>query len=119
MDETGWGVAYDLRKLRAKGLLNKPGQTRRYHVSDHAPRTITGIITLRDHVIAPILAGTRGLQRGHRPTTWNKASDQCVVNPKVWGGNRTWRGAATQAGSSTCYAPPPNKASTPSTTSPP
>lgn len=62
--------AYDLRKLRAKGLIDKPGRTRRYHVADHAARIITGIITLRDHVIAPILAGIRSPQPGRRPSTW-------------------------------------------------
>ena len=62
--------AYDLRKLRAKHLVHKPGRTRRYHVPDHAARTICGIVTLRDHVIAPILAGIRSPQPGRRPATW-------------------------------------------------
>jgi len=31
--------AYDLRKLRGKQLLDKPGRSRRYHVPDHAART--------------------------------------------------------------------------------
>jgi hypothetical protein len=61
--------AYDLRKLRAKHLVDKPGRTRRYHVPNDAARTITGVVTLRDHVIAPILAGIRSPQRGPRPTT--------------------------------------------------
>ena len=58
--------AYDLRKL----LVDKPGRTRRYHVPDLAARTITAIITLRDHIIAPILAGIRSPQPGRRPATW-------------------------------------------------
>ncbi|MDH4075393.1 MAG: hypothetical protein OEW29_05600 [Acidimicrobiia bacterium] len=62
--------AYDLRKLRAKGLVDKPGRTRRYHVPHDAARTIAGILALRDHVIAPILAGIRSPQRGRRPATW-------------------------------------------------
>ena len=62
--------AYDLRKLRAKGLIDKPGHTRRYYVPDHAARTIAGILTLRDHVIAPILAGIRSPRLGRKPAAW-------------------------------------------------
>jgi hypothetical protein len=35
----------------------KPGRSRRYLVPDDAARTITGLIALRDQVIAPVLAG--------------------------------------------------------------
>jgi hypothetical protein len=52
-------AAYDLRKLRGKQLIDKPGRTRRYHVPPTAARTITALLTLRDQVIAPILAGVR------------------------------------------------------------
>src|SRR6266576_40637 len=47
-------AAYDLRKLRGKQLISKPGRTRRYHVPADAG-TITALLALRDHVIAPIL----------------------------------------------------------------
>lgn len=63
-------AAYDLRKLRGKGLLDKPGRCRRYHVPDDAARTIAGIVTLRDQVIAPILAGVRSPRLGRKPATW-------------------------------------------------
>jgi hypothetical protein len=52
-------AAYDLRKLRGKNLLAKPGRTRRYHVPPDAARTIAGLLTLRDQIIAPILASLR------------------------------------------------------------
>jgi len=52
-------AAYDLRKLRGKRLVTKPGRTRRYHVPDDAARTLSAILTLRTHVIAPVLAGAR------------------------------------------------------------
>jgi len=52
-------AAYDLRKLRGKQLIDKPSRTRRYHFPPHAARTISALLTLRDHVIAPILAGVR------------------------------------------------------------
>jgi len=52
-------AAYDLRKLRGKQLIVKPGRGHRYHVPADAARTLTGLISLRDHVIAPVLAGLR------------------------------------------------------------
>jgi hypothetical protein len=35
-----------------------PGRTRRYHIPPDAARTIAALLTLRDQVIAPILAGS-------------------------------------------------------------
>jgi hypothetical protein len=45
-------AAYDLCKLRSKQLMTKPARTRRHYLPAPAARTIT----LRNHVIAPILA---------------------------------------------------------------
>jgi hypothetical protein len=64
--------AYDLRKLRGKQLVDKPGRSRRYHVPTNAARTITAILTLRDHIIAPILAGIRSPRLGRKPATWTQ-----------------------------------------------
>jgi hypothetical protein len=63
-------AAYDLRKLRGKQLLIKPRRTRRYHVPDTAARTITALLTLRDKVIAPIIAGIRTPRQGRPPKHW-------------------------------------------------
>ena len=63
-------AAYDLRKLRGKQLVDKPGRSRRYHVPPHAARTIAALLTLRDHVIAPILAGVRSPRMGRKPKVW-------------------------------------------------
>ncbi len=63
-------AAYDLRKLRAKQLVDKPGRTRRYHIPPQAARTITALLTLRDQVIAPILAGVRSPRMGRKPKIW-------------------------------------------------
>ena len=52
-------AGYDLRKLRGKQLLDKPARTRRYQVDAPAARTIAALLTLRDQVIAPILAAVR------------------------------------------------------------
>jgi hypothetical protein len=63
-------AAYDLRKLRGKGLVDKPGRSRRYHVPAPSARTIAALLALRDHVIAPILAGVRSPRQGRQPTHW-------------------------------------------------
>jgi len=63
-------AAYDLRKLRGKQLVVKPGRTRRYHVPGQAARTIAGLLTLREQVIAPILAGVRSPRIGRKPSHW-------------------------------------------------
>jgi hypothetical protein len=60
-------AAYDLRKLRGKQLIDKPGRTRRYHVPPQAARIIAALLTLRDHVVAPILAGVRSPRKGRPP----------------------------------------------------
>ncbi len=63
-------AAYDLRKLRGKRLIDKPGRSRRYQLPAHAARSITALLSLRDHVIAPILAGVRSPRMGRKPKTW-------------------------------------------------
>jgi hypothetical protein len=65
-------AAYDLRKLRGKGLVDKPGRTRRYHVPTASARTIAALLALRDYVIAPILAGIRSPRMGRKPAIWTR-----------------------------------------------
>jgi hypothetical protein len=60
--------AYDLRKLRGKGLAVKPGRTRCYQIPPEPARTIAALLALRDQIIAPILAGVRSPRRGRKPT---------------------------------------------------
>ena len=70
---TGYTIrqaAYDLRKLRGKELIAKPGRTRRYHLSPQTAGTIAALLTLREQVLAPILAGVRSPRRGRKPATW-------------------------------------------------
>lgn len=61
-------AAYDLRKLRGKQLVGKPARTRRYYLPGPAARTISALLTLRDHVIAPILVGVQIRRHDHVPT---------------------------------------------------
>ena len=77
-------AAYDLRKLRGKQLVDKPGRTRRYHVPPLAARTIAALLTLRDQVIAPILAASaaRGWDANPRTgpastATTNESASTC------------------------------------------
>ena len=65
-------AAYDLKKLRGKHLVVKPGRSRRYHAPPDALRTITALMVLREQVIGPILAGVRIPRRGRKPTTWTR-----------------------------------------------
>jgi hypothetical protein len=66
-------AAYDLKKLRAKGLTTKMGRSRRYTVQPHALRAIAALLILRDQVIMPMLAGVRSPHSGRRPKTWTAA----------------------------------------------
>ena len=63
-------AAYDLRKLRAKGLVIKPGSTRRYHTPPDALRTITAITTLRDHVLESLLGAVHSPRSVTDTSTW-------------------------------------------------
>jgi hypothetical protein len=75
-------AAYDLRKLRGKELISKPARTRRYHVPPDSARLIAALLALRDHVIAPILAGVRSPRMGRKPTTWT-AIDRDYENLRI------------------------------------
>jgi len=71
--DTGYTIrqaAYDLRKLRGKQLVDKPGRSRRYQLDPRTAGTIAALLTLREHVIAPILAGIRSPRMGRKPITW-------------------------------------------------
>ena len=71
-DYTSRQGAYDLRKLRGKDLITKPGRTRRYQIPAHVASTIAALLTLREQVIAPILAGVRSPRLGRKPATWTR-----------------------------------------------
>lgn len=58
--------------LRAKELVVKPGDSRRYHVPRPAARTIAALVVLREQVIGPILAGLRSPRQGRKPAHWTR-----------------------------------------------
>jgi hypothetical protein len=51
-------------------VSTKPRALHRYQVPTTAARTIVAVLTLRDHVIGPIIAGVRVPRRGRPPATW-------------------------------------------------
>jgi len=53
-------------------LIAKPGRTRRYHLEPQNAGSIAALLTLREQVIAPILAGVRSPRMGRKPVTWAK-----------------------------------------------
>ena len=58
------------RKLRGKQLVTKPGRTHSYRLDPPTAGTIAALLTLREHVIGPILAGIRSPRMGRKPITW-------------------------------------------------
>ena len=65
-------AAYDLRKLRGKHLAGKPGRSRRYFISPAAARIISALLTLREDVIAPLLAGVADPRIRRTPRHWTE-----------------------------------------------
>ena len=49
-------AAYDLKKLRGKGMVRKIGTSRRYETEPTGLRAITALVVLREKVIRPLLA---------------------------------------------------------------
>ncbi len=64
-------AAYDLKKLRAKQLIEAIPASRRYRVPPAGARTIAALLILRDNVIKPILAGTAKPKVGRKPKNWS------------------------------------------------
>jgi hypothetical protein len=56
-------AAYDLSKLRGKQWLVPIENSRRYQVMSDSLRTISALLTLREKVLRPLLAGARYARR--------------------------------------------------------
>jgi DNA-binding transcriptional ArsR family regulator len=68
-------ASYDLKKLRAKGLVEKQPQSRRYAVSAEKLRPLTALLVIREHVLRPVVA-----RSGQRPTGGNPATDRPAID---------------------------------------
>jgi len=64
-------AAYDLRKLRGKQWVVPIGKSRRYQLTSDGIRTISALLTLREKVLRPLLAGAR---YDHSPSLPNRSS---------------------------------------------
>ena len=72
---TGWDenqyqprqAAYDLKKLRGKQWVEKIGNSRRYQPHPTGLKTMAALLTLREKVIKPVLAGAGKPKGGRKP----------------------------------------------------
>ena len=61
-------AAYDIKKLRAKGLVSKTAPSARtYQGTRHGLRAIAALVVLRDKVLLPLLEATTATQPAPRP----------------------------------------------------
>ncbi len=72
-------AVYDLKKLRAKRLVEIVPSSRRYRVSPAGICTIAALVVLRDKVIKPILAGTAKPKMGRKPKNWSPIDEHYEI----------------------------------------
>jgi hypothetical protein len=60
-------AAYDIKKLRAKGMLRKIGKSRRYEPVPEGLRALTALLVLREQIIRPLLAASGQPQPSSKP----------------------------------------------------
>jgi hypothetical protein len=51
-------AAYDIKKLRAKGMVTRIGKSRRYETVPEGIRSLTALLVLREKIIRPLLAAS-------------------------------------------------------------
>jgi len=69
-NETEYGApraAYDLKKLRAKQIVQRIGQTVRYQPLPQGLRAMAALVILRDTAIKPLLAAVQPLRPSRQP----------------------------------------------------
>ncbi len=60
-------AAYDLKKLRGKGMVRKIGSSRRYETDANGLRAMTALVVLREKVIRPLLAASQRPESQTKP----------------------------------------------------
>jgi hypothetical protein len=67
-------AAYDLAKIRAKGLVERVGKSRRYQTTSEGVRKLAAYTILRDQIIKPLVSGANPIalaftqdRSSHRP----------------------------------------------------
>jgi len=74
-------AAYDLSKVRGKGLVERIGKSRRYRTTSDGVGKLGGYTILRDQVIKPLMAGV--VRRQGRPPKTIHPVDQHYQNLRV------------------------------------
>jgi hypothetical protein len=69
-------AAYDLKKLRGKLWVSMIGKSRRYEPTSLGLKTMAALLTLRNKVIQPLLAGATLLASTHNPSQQTKLDIQ-------------------------------------------
>jgi hypothetical protein len=60
-------AAYDLKKLRGKGFVEKIDSSHRYRLFTQGIRALTALVALRDKILKPLLASCCQRKRGPKP----------------------------------------------------
>jgi hypothetical protein len=60
-------AAYDLKKLRAKNIVRRISQRRRYQSTSDALRALVALVVLRNKAIKPLLAAAQRLHKSRGP----------------------------------------------------
>jgi hypothetical protein len=60
-------AAYDIKKLRAKGMVRKIGKSRRYEPVPDGLRSLTALVVLREKIIRPLLAASSRPEPSGKP----------------------------------------------------
>ncbi len=89
-------AAYDLRKLRSRGLAVKVGRSRRYRGPSRRPPPITALTVLREQVLGPILAGCRVVTRGRPLATWTSIGSHYETLRRAWSPSSTRSASAAE-----------------------
>ena len=76
-------AAYDLKKLRGKGMVRKIGTSRRYEPEPDGLRAMTALVVLREKVIRPLLAASRQPEESHAKPNHPTPVDQHYEHLRV------------------------------------
>ena len=85
-------AAYDIKKLRGKGMVLKIGASRRYEPPPEGLRALTALVVLREKVIRPLLAAST------RPEAHSKLSNPTPIDQHYENLRAGMRGLFTELG---------------------
>jgi hypothetical protein len=94
-------AAYDIKKLRGKGMVRKIGTSRRSEPEPDGLRAVTALVVLREKVIKPLLAA------GQQPEPQTKPNHPTPVDSQLptssgWHAGPVYGAGGGRIGSTTC-----------------